>query len=328
MLELFSINYNYDELYAVSRKSLLTILLFISVNGLAQDSGKQLSFRLINNHIYIPGTLNDTLPVWILLDCGAGTILSEGQAKKGKIKTHSPGQTQGIGNNMVPYEMTDSVRFTLGGFSYSEKGVPVLSFKEIERCAAFITVDEEGKLTVLNTQKDNAQPIDAVLGDKFFRRFVVKIDFQKEVLTLYDPSSFKYAGKGDRIPLLYSDNHIYARASITQSDSLVSGYFMVDCGSMTGVVLNTPFIKKHGLTPSTGATELSLCGIGGNSQSMMGNVPDFRIGKQRIEKPITLFSRASSGVLTRPDVAGSIGNGILRKFVVILDYSRKEMILE
>ena len=109
---------------------------------------------------------------------------------------------------------------------------------------------------------------------------------------------------------------------------MVSGYFMVDCGSMTGVILNVPFIKKHGLTPAAGATELSLCGIGGSSKSMMGTLPELRIGRHRIKKPVTLFSEASGGVLTRPGVAGSIGNGILRRYLVIFDYSRGEMILE
>jgi Aspartyl protease len=313
----------------VSGKNLFIILLLISVNALAQDSGKKIPFKLFNNHIYIRGILNDELQVWILLDCGAGTMVSDEQAKKGKIKTRPYGQTDGIGNNIVPYQMTDSASFDLGSVRYTEKMIPVLSFKEIEDCGAMITVDKKGKIEFLKERKTDVQPIDAVLGDKFFRRFVVEIDYQKQILTLYEPSTFQYAGKGDRIPLQYSDNHIYARASITGPDSLlVSGYFLVDCGSMTGVILNVPFIKQYSLTPSPEATELSLCGIGGSSKSMMGTLEDLQIGKSRIKKPITIFSQASGGVLTKQDIAGNIGNAILRRFHVIFDYSRKEMILE
>jgi hypothetical protein len=149
------------------------------------------------------------------------------------------------------------------------------------------------------------------------------------VLTLYEPSAFQYSGKGDRIPLKYSDNHIYVRASVTVQDSLpVPGYFMVDCGSMTGLILNVPFIKQHRLTPSPEATEISLCGIGGSSTTMMGTLAGLRVGKTMIKDPVTIFSRANSGVLTRADIGGTIGNGILRKFLVIFDYLRKEMILE
>ena len=323
-----TLNY-YDQLYMVSLKGLFNILLLFPVNVSAQDNGKKIPFTLVNNHIYIQGTLNDTLPVWILLDCGAGSMISDKQAKKGKIRTHSYEQTDGIGNNLVPYQMTDSAIFNLGGIRYSEKMIPILSFTEVERCGAIIKVDKEGKIKFLEAKRNNFHPIDAVLGDKFFRRFVVKIDYRKQILTLYEPSTFQYTGKGNRIPLLYSDNHIYAYASLTGPDSLsVSGYFMVDCGSMTGVISNVPFIKQHRLIPSGKATEISLCGIGGSSKSIMGTLTDLLVGKQRIKKPIAIFSQASGGVLTRPDVAGSIGNGILRRFYVTIDYSAKEMILE
>jgi len=313
----------------VLRKGFFNILLLISVNVLAQDSGKKIPFSLVNNHIYIRGMLNDTLQVWILLDCGAGSMVSDEQAKKGKIRTQPYGQTDGVGNNMVSYQMADSAIFNLGSIRYTEKMIPVLSFREIEDCGAIIRVDKEGKIKFLEAKRNHVQSIDAVLGDKFFRRFVIKIDYQEQILTLYEPSAFQYVGKGDRIPLQYIDNHIYARASITGSDSLAaSGYFMVDCGSMTGLILNVPFIEQHRLSPSAGATGISLCGIGGSSKSMMGTLADLSIGKRRIKKPITLFSQASSGVLTRPGIAGSIGNGILSRFHVIFDYSRKEMILE
>ena len=323
-----TLNY-YDQLYIVSRKGFFNILLLISVNVLAQDSGTKIPFTLVNNHIYIQGFLNDTLPAWILLDCGAGSMISEKQARNGKIRTHSSGQTDGIGNSLVPYQMTDSVIFNLGSIRYAEKMIPVLSFTEIEGCGTGIKVDKDGTIKFLEAKRNNVQPIDAVLGDKFFRKFVVKIDYQKQVLTLYEPSTFQYIGKGDRIPLLYNDNHIYVHASITQpGSSSVSGYFMVDCGSMTGVILNVPFTKQHRLIPTGKATEISLCGIGGSSKSMMGTLAEFRIGKHRIKNPVAIFSQASSGVLTRPDIAGSIGNGILRRFHLIIDYSRKEMILE
>ena len=74
----------YEELYKMSRNSIFSILLLlISVNVLAQNDGKKIPFKLVNNHIYIHGFLNDTLPVSILLDCGAGTIVSQEQTKKG-----------------------------------------------------------------------------------------------------------------------------------------------------------------------------------------------------------------------------------------------------
>lgn len=306
----------------------VTLFLF-SMSAFAQDKGIKIAFQLNNNHIYLQGAFNDSLPAWILLDCGAVTIVSERLAKKATINTKPFGNTAGIGNNTSPVQLTDSASFTFGALRYVEKNIPVISLNEVEGCAAQISVEKNGKIGLLKGQRKSIQPIDAVLGDKFFRRFVVEIDFQKNMLTLHEPGSYLYSGNGQHVPLEYSDNHIYTMASVRVSGSLsMPGRFMVDCGSMTGVILSTPFIKQQNLRPPADAKEISLCGIGGSSSSMMGTLDDLQIGEYKIKKPVTLFSEAIGGVLTRTDIAGLIGNGILRNFRVIFDYSRREMILE
>ena len=311
------------------RHVLVVTLFGFSMPAFAQDKGVKIAFRLNNNHIYLQGTFNDSLPVWILLDCGAGTIVSERLAKKAKVNTKPFGNTTGIGNNTSAVQLTDSASFTLGTLRYVEKNTPVISLDEVEGCATQISVEKNGKIGLLNGQRKSIQPIDAVLGDKFFRRFVVEIDFQKNMLTLHEPGLYRYTGKGQRVPIEYSDNHIYTMASVQVSGSRsIQGRFMVDCGSMTGVILSTTFIKQQSLSPPADAKEISLCGIGGSSSSLMGTLDDLQIGEYKIKKPVTLFSQAIGGVLTRTDIAGSIGNGILRNFRVIFDYSRREMILE
>src|SRR5207237_892827 len=44
--------------------------------------------------------------------------------------------------------------------------------------------------------------------------------------------------------------------------------------------------------------------------------------------PITNFSTAKAGILAQSDMAGIIGGEILRRFTVIFDYPRKQLILE
>lgn len=310
------------------RIGIISILIFISFRGLAQNIGTKIPFQLINNHIYLQGKLNDSMPVWILLDCGAPSLVSEREAKKDKLNTKPLGQSDGVGNEYAPVRMTDSVSFTLGSLKYVEKRMVVIALDEIEKCGAEISVAEDGKIRLLKEKRKKVQQMDAVLGDKFFRRYVIEVDYQKKYLTIFEPSTYHYIGKGDHVPFAYIDNHIYITASVHSNRSIISGRFMVDCGSSTAVILNVPFIRKHQLKPSTDSTEISLCGIGGYSKSTMSRINNLQIGKLSINKPITLFSRASGGVLTNPDVAGSVGNGILRKFKVIYNYSKSELILE
>ena len=120
------------------------------------------------------------------------------------------------------------------------------------------------------------------------------------------------------------------RAPITASGrSPINGLFMIDTGSAGALVLTSPFVEQHELLPPPNqTTPFSICGIGGDSQTQIGTLTDIRLGKLKIENPMTMFSQATNGVLSSPDFSGHIGNAILRRFKVVFDYSRRVMILD
>jgi hypothetical protein len=47
-----------------------------------------------------------------------------------------------------------------------------------------------------------------------------------------------------------------------------------------------------------------------------------------VSRPLTQFSQNTSGILATTDLAGIIGAQMLRRFTIIFDYPRGEMILE
>jgi hypothetical protein len=204
--------------------------------------------------------------------------------------------------------------------------------ENVEECSKKIDADLEGNITwrAQAARGDEAQPMDGVLGDQFFRLFVVEIDYLTKSINLYDPQSYHYQGKGEKIPLEVGPGHIYIRAPITAAKlAPLTGLFMIDSGSATGLVINSPFVKQNKLLPpSNQTTPFPICGIGGDSRTQIGRLTEIRLGNLKVENPITMFSQAENGVLASNDFSGSIGNAILRRFKVVFDYSRKLMILE
>ena len=75
-------------------------------------------------------------------------------------------------------------------------------------------------------------------------------------------------------------------------------------------------------------TRFSTCGIGGDSEILMGPLNAFQLGNIKISEPITYFARAKSGDNAETRWDGNIGAAILRHFKVVFDYSRGRMILE
>jgi len=209
----------------------------------------------------------------------------------------------------------------------------VIALQGVEDCANKIAVDSIGKATMLeNASRDTNQyqPMDGVLGFGFFKTFVVEINYNQQFLTLYDPTTYHYQGNGKVIPIDINGNHIFINASVKKSDAAnINGRFMIDTGLMLAVTLNAAFIEKNNLLPpSDQTTPFSICGIGGTSKAQMGTLPGLFIQNIYIDKPRTLFSQATGGVLSSAEFDGLIGNAIFRHFKVIFDYSNKQMILE
>ncbi|HKU74264.1 MAG TPA: pepsin/retropepsin-like aspartic protease family protein [Pyrinomonadaceae bacterium] len=298
-------------------------------------SGKSVSnipFKLLNNHIYLQVSVNNSKPLWFLLDTGAGNVINLRHAQALGLKLTSAGQTTGVGEGMADVFITDNVSYSLPGVTVTQQKFAVLSLANVEECLTKVDIDVEGQIrprTPVATDKEE-RPMDGILGDQFLRLFVVEIDFIKKTINLHDPESYRYKGDGEKIPLEIEPSRIYMRAPITGiTGSAINGRFYIDTGSATAITLASPFVDQNKLLPPPDqTTPFPICGIGGDSQTQIGRVNEISLGKIKVEKSITMFSRAKNGVLASSDFSGHIGNALLRNFRVVFDYSRRVMILE
>ncbi len=295
-------------------------------------SALKIPFKLFNNHIYLRVSVNGSAPLWFVLDTGAPNILALKHARALRLKLISAGQTSGSGEKTQESFFADDQSLTIAGVTVTSQSIGVLAMERLEICSNEIDVDEQGSIYRRPKVRtgDQLQPFDGVLGENFLRLFVVEIDYSSQFINLYDPSSYKYEGKGESIPLEVRNQNIFIRAPIkTSTSESVTGTFLVDTGMMTALSLNTPFIKKNQLMPPDDqTTHFEVCGIGGGAPTRIGTLDSIKLGNVEVKSPITQFSQASSGNLSKTDWDGLIGNAILRHFKVVVDYSRKRMILE
>jgi hypothetical protein len=332
-----------DATFQYMNRFILSICLIISccavslagapeVRFASGKSALNLPIKIFNNHVYLQVSVNNAKPLWFLLDTGAGNIINSRHARALGLKLNPGGQTTGIGEGSADYFFTENVSFTLPGVTIAHEKFAVLSLENVEECSTKIDVDLQGKVTwcAQAAKGDEAQPIDGVLGYEFFRLFVVEIDYAAKSINLYDPKSYHYQVKGERIPLEVRQKHIYMRAPITAPGrSPINGLFMVDSGSAGALALTSPFVAQNKLLPPPNqTTPLNVCGIGGESRTQIGTLEELRLGNIKLESPVTMFSQAANGVWANPDLSGSIGNAILRRFKVVFDYSRSVMILD
>ena len=296
------------------------------------NSALKIPFELYNNHIYLQVSVNGSKPLSFLFDTGAPHIIDSKQAKALGLKLKFHGQGEGVGEGTVDIYTSKGVSFSLPGVSLTGQRVAVLPLNGVSACIGEIVVDERGHLRKCepNEQRCEKRVIDGVLGHGFFKSFVVEIDYEARLINLYAPGNFKYQGTGESLPLEITDPHVFVQGRLSLAGRApLNGRFLIDTGGAHSLILTTPFVEANRLLPpAPELTKFSVCGIGGHSEILIGTLSAFELGNIKISEPVTGFSRAQNGALAEDSYAGNIGAGILRHFKVILDYSRRRMILE
>jgi hypothetical protein len=117
---------------------------------------------------------------------------------------------------------------------------------------------------------------------------------------------------------------------VTEDGTAITGIFLIDSGATTALWLTKAFSEAHPefLSAQETIEVPNVVAVGGQLSARLGRLPAIRLGGFVVPNPLTQFSQNTSGIWATPDLAGIIGAQMLRRFTVIFDYRRREMILE
>ena len=260
------------------------------------------------NLIILPVRVNNSAPLRFLFDTGAGgSVLNTLVASKLNLKKADDVDATGVGGRVQGY--------LAKGVSLSIAGVKVLNQRII-----VLPLDFPCEL----------HDIAGIIGYDFINEFVTEIDYEGKTLSFSDPRTYRYQGRGDLVPLVMNENtpRIRARVHLSGAPS-IEGLFEIDTGSDGALTINSPFIKKHGLLSLLRVKADSIHrGAGGESKGVDARLRRIEIGRYGITDPLVTFSEATEGSRAAEDNDGPLGNEILRRFRVVLDYSRRRLRLE
>jgi len=275
---------------------------------------RAIPLEFYGNRIYLPVKVNGSGPFRFILDTGASvSVINQSRSQELGVKVKDTGQlmSAGAGENKTRIYQAKDVSFSLpDGISLTVRNAIALPMDDVE--------------------KRLGGAIYGALGFELFDRYIVQVDYSAKTLTLSDPKAFEYSGRGEAVPIVVQDRHPTVSARITlPGTGPLEGNFLIDTGAGGALVLTTPFIEKNGLEALVrDGIPVESGGVGGEFKSSMGRAMSFQFGKSVIESPTVVFSKAARGATTNSSKAGDIGGETLRRFLVIFDYSRKQMILE
>ncbi|MEO6837873.1 MAG: aspartyl protease family protein [Ginsengibacter sp.] len=166
--------------------------------------------------------------------------------------------------------------------------------------------------------------IDGIIGYSFFSRYIVKINFDSLRISVFQPGFIRYPAHGmllhprfrgiPYIPLVFKDSRTLASRFYFDTGAglcfLLSKQFSED---------SSVFLKKR--KPVT----VEVQGMGGKREMSLTVIKELQVGPYKFRKVPTYILDDEYNILAYPSQGGLLGNDILRRFNLILNYPQREI---
>ncbi len=264
-------------------------------------------FQLSSNFILVQLRVNNSRPLWFLFSTASTSVIDTRIAKElglsVQVKEKSTATESSIGAGVI-----SGISLALPGVTTFNQTVAVLPLEFLS--------------SILG------QPIAGLIGYDFISQFVIEVDYAARKMNMYGPATYKYCGSGDVLPIKFMDKSPFITIKIAmEGREAAGGMFEFATESSGTLVVQRSFAEAHQLLKSVKGFRLGNVGDagGGMSRTLQGRVRNIQVGRFMINNPVVTFSQAEGA---KADGDGQVGGEVLRRFRLILDYSRQRVILE
>ena len=263
-------------------------------------------FERYNNLVVIPVTINDKITLRFILDSGVQSMIltEKGFADLLNLRYDRKINLSGPG-------VKDSINALVANFV--DVKLPGLYNKK----QTLLVLEED----YLNLRNNLGVEVFGIIGYDLFKRFVVEIDFDDNILTFYEPDFFVPKKNYRRIEMNIEGSKPYISVKIKHdTGKKTNSKLMVDTGASHAVLLEPNTDLDINLPGKTLETSLGR-GLGGEIDGKVGRTENLEI--DRFGFDYVLASYPNEGAYNR-DMEdgrnGTMGGEILTRFNPVFDY--------
>lgn len=276
----------------------------------------EIPFQYESDFIIVKINLNGTLPLNFIFDTGAEhTLLFK------RTFTDLLGVPYDKRIKIYGSDLQDDV------YAYIVRNLP-FQVPPIQPVNMDFLVMEED---YLHLDKVTGMNIDGILGAQFFRHQIVKIDYRRRVITLYKEDNLpKLNNKYIHFPIDLKRNKPYVQAN-SRLNTIDSAELtlLLDTGAGIGLMLHGNTHDRIRVPENYVKTHLGS-GIGGDISGYVARVDKLNFCNFAMTNVITGFQDiaiegAKEKLVNRN---GIIGNQILSRFTLVIDYPRSTIYLK
>lgn len=166
--------------------------------------------------------------------------------------------------------------------------------------------------------------IDGIVGYSFLSRYIVKVNYDNNMLEVYTQGKIKYPRAGITIRPVINGIPSFGASVIDSNTS--NSHFYFDTGAGLCLLMSEAFEKDSSILPKGKKIILTQAeGLGGKTPMKLTTVKEIRIGKYKFKKVPAHIFNDEFNVTAYPALGGLIGNDLLRRFNLIINYGEHEL---
>ena len=168
------------------------------------------------------------------------------------------------------------------------------------------------------------EKVDGIIGYSFLSRYIVAIDFDSSMISVYSPGNFKYPPFGTVLHPVLTALPIQW---VNIRDKAKLGFnFYLDTGAGLCFLMSEQFAKDSAVLLSKRKPVITQAeGMGGKLQMRLTLIRELKIGPYRFHYVPTYLYTDHYNVTSYPFTGGLVGNDLMRRFNMVLNYPRREI---
>lgn len=166
--------------------------------------------------------------------------------------------------------------------------------------------------------------INGIIGYSFLRRYIVQINFDNSTINVLDPGFIKYPPHGF---LLHPHFRGLPIIPLTIRDTrTINAHYYFDTGAGLCFLISHQFREDSSvLLRKRRPVPIEVQGLGGRRQMHLTLIKELQIGPFKFRRVPTYLLEDDNNILAYPSQGGLIGDDLLRRFNIILNYPQGEI---
>ena len=163
-------------------------------------------------------------------------------------------------------------------------------------------------------------PVHGIIGYSLFQNFAVTLDFPNQKIKVQQPQYFAPPKDFTKIPLQIIGQKPYMQCTVwPRSQDSLQAKLLIDTGAGLALSLEQDSILR---VPSERLRTQIGVGLGGNIGGYLARVPKIKVANSLLNNVIASFPDHKDLASKRSEQRnGTIGNELLRRFVVVFNYA-------